>query len=343
MSSRCNAVLSIIESLPSLKELKVNSERATSVKKIAETVKQCCMLEKNKEKFGLFATRLTEIICSVFEDTGPDTEPSSLSKRKEKMWMSFSRARECELPALWGIFLKSIKCASALEEPLFMELVNETFLEKFIKSKYATPPTVNETVKPPSMTRDEENIIRYACGYVGMKLHDRFIKQHGSKAAEFVECIDTMHVTGPASSLLDYTREWVDKVNRGGLFYVSDNAYSLFVAIEITMQVSLTEHIHSSYKLSATESRAKKDSIIAAVMSSEDVLFHWYILAVDIQTEKDGMELLKHIVELWLTIRGFSISKSWMEEYKSYSHITTNGKKSLRKELKKADEQKSNL
>ena len=78
--------------------------------------------------------------------------------------------------------------------------------------------TPDKAITPTSMTIVEENIIRYACGFVGMKLHDRFIKQHGNKAAEFVECIDHMHVVGPASSFLDYTREWVDKVNRGGLF-----------------------------------------------------------------------------------------------------------------------------
>ena len=99
-----------------------------------------------------------------------------------------------------------------------MELVNETYFENLIKHKYATSPV--EAVTPPSLTKDEENIIRYACGYVGMKLHDRFIKQDGSKAAQFVECIDSMHVVGPASSFLDYTREWIDKVNRGGLFNV---------------------------------------------------------------------------------------------------------------------------
>ena len=81
-----------------------------------------------------------------------------------------------------------------------------------------------------------------------MKLHDRFIKQDGSKAAQFVECIDSMHVVGPASSFLDYTREWIDKVNRGSLFYVSDNAYNRFVAMEIAMQVSLIKHIKSNYQ-----------------------------------------------------------------------------------------------
>jgi hypothetical protein len=54
----------------------------------------------------------------------------------------------------------------------------------------------------------------------------------------------------------------VDKVNRGGLFYVSDHAYSLFVAIEIAMQVGLTRHIQGSYQLAADESKKRKKEII---------------------------------------------------------------------------------
>lgn len=39
------------------------------------------------------------------------------------------------------------------------------------------------------------------------------------------------------------------------------------------------------------------------------------MLSVDIEEEHNS-ELLQHIVQLWLTIRGFSISKAWMENYK---------------------------
>ena len=60
----------------------------------------------------------------------------------------------------------------------------------------------------------------------GVRLHERFIKQHGEKTVEFV-CIDSMHVVGPASPFLDYTQEQVHK-GRGGLFYFSDSAFLLW-------------------------------------------------------------------------------------------------------------------
>lgn len=257
-----SSVLSTIESLHTLQELKVNSARSALVKSIAETVKNHCVLEENTDKFVLFAAEFTAAISSALESS----DASSPYLAKGIMWMTFHTVRETKLSDLWSSFLPGIGCSNALEEPLFMELVNEIFFENMIKIKYAT--RREKSIIAPSLTKDEENIIRYACGYVGMKLHARFIRQSGRKAAEFVECIDSMHVVGPASSFLDYTREWVDKVNRGGLFYISDDAYNLFVAIEIAMQVNLTNHIKTSYKMSAAESKSRKAAIVDAVLSN---------------------------------------------------------------------------
>ena len=59
-------------------------------------------------------------------------------------------------------------------------------------------------------------------------------------------------------------------------------------------------------------------------------------VASHIIDDSDSIELLTHIVSLWLTIRGYAISKSWMEDYKAKTASTTKTKKSLRKELKKS-------
>ena len=39
------------------------------------------------------------------------------------------------------------------------------------------------------LTLDEANVLRYACGFVGMKLHKKFLKIKGVKAVEFTECL----------------------------------------------------------------------------------------------------------------------------------------------------------
>ena len=122
-------------------------------------------------------------------------------------------------------------------------------------------------------TEDEENVIRYACGYVGMKLYNRFMKQKSNKAGIFVEIVDQMYVDGPESSLLEYSRMWVERVNRGGLFDVSDEAYLLFYAIEEAVIEKLTSHIRKSVFLTSDESEQRMKVIIEEVLGDCDVQY----------------------------------------------------------------------
>ena len=55
--------------------------------------------------------------------------------------------------------------------------------------------------------------------------------------------------------------------------------------------------------------------VLACSLSNKDVLFHRCMVCCDVPEELSN-ELLKRIVELWTTIRGFSFAKSHMEMYK---------------------------
>ena len=83
------------------------------------------------------------------------------------------------------------------------------------------------------------------------------------------------------------------------------------------------------------DSSEGKSVIIDFMLSKDDVQFYWSMMSVDIQEEEHNSELLRHIVQLWLTIRGFSISKAWMEDYKCAVKIGRAKSKGLRKNLKK--------
>ena len=71
------------------------------------------------------------------------------------------------------------------------------------------------------------------------------------------------------------------------------------------------------------------------------VQFYWSLSSIDIDTEDNAALLLKEIIELWLTIRGFSIAGQWLEIYKSNRQVTTKKSKSLRKTLKRGRTLKS--
>ena len=49
------------------------------------------------------------------------------------------------------------------------------------------------------------------------------------------------------------------------------------------------------------------------------VQFHWMLVSQDIDNMEHSEGLLREIVNLWVTIRGFSLAASWMEEFKKNS------------------------
>ena len=116
-----------------------------------------------------------------------------------------------------------------------------------------------------------------------------------------------MAVNGDESSFLSYTLEWS---SRGGLFEMNDEAYRLFKEIEMKMQKQLLSILESSLSLPG-----KRELVIDAVAGDDDVQFLWVLLSCDI-TDEDAICLLKEIIGLWLTIRGFFIAGTWLEEYK---------------------------
>ena len=142
-----------------------------------------------------------------------------------------------------------------------------------------------------------------------------------------------MAVNGEEESFLEYTNEWVSRVNRGGLFEVNDTTFALFREIELCVRDQLTSVLASS-----TTQPDQKDKLIKAAQEDIDVQFYWSLLSIDLDTSTLSDELLEDIIELWLSIRGFSIAGQWVEVYKHKKSKTTKKTKSLRKTLKRQGE-----
>ena len=91
------------------------------------------------------------------------------------------------------------------------------------------------------------------------------------------------------------------RVNRGGLFEVNDQAYTFFIILEKNVR----KHLTVLFRRGSTEADSK-ESVVDDIMNDEDILFNWMLMTT-IDDDTQSKELLFHIVNLWLTIRGFSI------------------------------------
>ena len=80
--------------------------------------------------------------------------------------------------------------------------------------------------------------------------------------------------------------------------------------------------------------RIDKDAVISSISTDDKVQSHWCICAVSLEDET-AKELLVKIIELWLTIRGFSSAGAYVEYYKRCCKKNTKKTSGLRKGLKR--------
>ena len=105
-----------------------------------------------------------------------------------------------------------------------------------------------------------------------------------------------------------FTKQWVEKVNRGGLFLISDSIYELFQSMETVLRQYLPQ-------LSSTKHGINVEEVIDFILQDNEVQLSWITLAADL-SEEDSFKLSRSIVRLWVTIRGFSYASTLVEQYK---------------------------
>ena len=94
------------------------------------------------------------------------------------------------------------------------------------------------------------------------------------------------------------TEDWTNLMDRGGLWHVNDMVYDLFYTLEteLRQQLAKTEKIETCL-----------NGITEKMLVNEDVLFRWWLISVDFDDAISG-RLMKTIINLYITIRGFSFA-----------------------------------
>ena len=121
--------------------------------------------------------------------------------------------------------------------------------------------------------------------------------------------------------------EWTDLIDRGGLWHVKETTYRFFRAIEDVVRHVLKTLVHPS--------APPKCEIIQRTTSDDDVQYYWLFVVADFEIDSQEIHaiLLQKIVELYVTVRGFSIASGWLEQYKQHTKHSTQRTKSLRREI----------
>ena len=122
----------------------------------------------------------------------------------------------------------------------------------------------------------------------------------------------------------DSSDAWLKMIDRGGLWHINDKVYAVFTIME--------EHIRYYYSTTHDELESSKQLLVDELLKNDDLLFEWLFCSSQMDNET-GMLLLKYIVELYVTVRGFAFASSCVELYKQAQKTTFAKKKALRKTL----------
>ena len=68
-----------------------------------------------------------------------------------------------------------------------------------------------------------------------------------------------------------------------------------------------------------------REKVVSEIMTNKNILFLWGI-ATDLADTKQSLALLQEVVQLWYTIRGFSITSQLLEQHKKTTKSTIKGK-----------------
>ena len=292
--------------------------------------------EASMTAFDCFSEELTACLRGIFK---PNATYRSLAAKREKFWSAFHQMRLSAVPHIWERFLSP---QGIPLDHFSIQSVTQKLFERLLVRDFSVAPaatnlphssSVHQVRDDVSLAKDELSVLQYACGYVPCCLLKKLQRKSGTKYDQFVQCLGQMAVSSDVDEedFLAYTKHWINKVNRGGLFQLNNNAFRFFVSIEKEVQSLLPDYMAKSDGDSSTF----KEAIVRCIMHQEDVEWNWTLLSQCIDAECDALELLQEIVTLWVTVRGFAITATWMETYKAATKKTTVKNPGLRKGLKK--------
>lgn len=303
----------------------VLSTRTKVAKGLAAKVIAAVSSESGEKALHTFESALLRRLHDIVESSA---SCAKFSGRKKKLWSEFHTIRSTELKEMWCMFLQSISIEE--EDPLLMQYVFEKMFNNVLQTQFCDSSSAHDPAVA-ELTVNEHNALRYAAGYVPRSLAVKISRGSHPYKESYLQCLSNMgekgKCPGDAENIQAFTKQWLSAVNRGGLVVVSDEVYLFFSEMEMKMRKHLLELISKKH--------INKSAVIEEVASDDDVLFHWCLISTGIDDEAASQELLGKIVELWLTIRGFSTAGAYIEYYKQCRATGVKKSTGLRRGLKR--------
>ena len=206
-------------------EYRGQSKRCTEIYHNLNMIRDSITENKTITCVTEFAVSMVGSILSISHQFTSTVETKfSIGKKSLQMWKTFHNYTISEsFKSNWTTCFDYLKLTGLLGAALVIQHTARVMLETFLENAISTIETTDDV---PDLTPEEDNAVRFASGFI-----IRSLKKKLSKSETYVYTLNCMHESDSdieTDNFLDYTKEWVSRINRGGLFRVSDETFLLF-------------------------------------------------------------------------------------------------------------------
>ena len=217
----------------------------------------------------------------------------------------------------WCLLLQGSSFSSTSQE---FRILHHSVLMKIIQSLLSHEnkqiDDLSTEIHDIHLTNEEQQIVYYVAGYIVFTLRKKYKKiESGGKnqvASAAVEFLDSLRITGDTSikahSFLDFTRKWIDIVNRGGLIKVNDDMF-IFVrhvenVVRKVLNIGLLKTYHGEDLRDMIHNELRKHSLV-------DI--YWDTLSRHVGNKKLVKHLKEQVISRWVDIRAKAYVKTYVQ------------------------------
>lgn len=309
-----NAVEIVVSSIKEVTEddgFLLPTAEAKEALSIATMTLEWISKSQDKQLLNNFCFSLCESFSTQIISTRVNNKVDSRS-----LWAYYHKVITCsQFKSSWTSFLN--RSVGVEYSPMFCQYVTRAVHDKLVVMFLPASESEPSAGIMKDLTSTELNALNYAAGYVIKK-----VKQSQSQSKQLLDAVEefTCHQDEEEE---EESEKWIDSIDRGGLTHINRKTFHFFH----TMEKELRVYFNMS-KMGDTP----KEAIVNVMKEDIDVKYSWDEIFEDVSKESRDI-LLDEIVRLYVTMRGFSYTKSWLEMYKKRSKTSIQKSKGLRKKV----------
>lgn len=225
----------------------------------------------------------------------------------------------------------------AASDILLTHIINKLFY-KLIKLRTSLYPDLNSQDLDLSISPQEEKILRYVAGFIPFSLLKRFKNKSSEIAILVCQLIKTWKADNEDlekedDNLSDYTKTWIERVDRGGLHNVNDPFYRFICRIEMAARNILNVRLMSNYR-----GEDLRDILMQQFERDKILDVAWSNLTRKVYNQRIIANLKTIILRKWINIRARSFVNAWIQcakrtKVKQSIGMSDKGEPALRKTL----------